>query len=314
MHFALPNKDHRSSPLRATSAVSQMSRTYLRNILRRPVGVLIGVVVLLFLYLGLSSSGGEVKYGNPPAVLVTVIDRANYSEDYLNRVIADRKDYAKRHGYSVFIKDVSDYKTDSPYTLWAALPTLRHAMTTYPTGKFFWYLEQNAIIMNPSLSIEEHIMDPARLSKLAMRNQAVVPSSGIIKTFRNVNTKTVGLVMSMDEAGIAPSSMVIRNGAFAKYLLDAWYDPLIRNYWNWQRDKLAASLEHLVQWHPTILANYILIPQRILNSYPTTANGEGTYQDGDMVVSFKGCEAKDSGRNCEAEFNKYWEQKKQSSS
>jgi len=115
-------------------------------------------------------------------------------------------------------------------------------MTTYPTGRYFWYLEQNAIIMNPSLSIEDHIMDPARLSKLALRNQAVVPSSGIIKTFRNVNTKTVGLVMSMDDAGIAPSSMVIRNGPFAKYLLDAWYDPLIRNYWNWQRDKLAASL------------------------------------------------------------------------
>lgn len=96
--------------------------------------------------------------------------------------------------------------------------------------------------MNPTLSIEDHVMAPERLNKLALKNQAVVPSSGIIKTFRNVNTKTVGCVMTMDDAGIAPSSMILRNGPFAKYLLDAWYDPLITGYWNWQRDKLAASL------------------------------------------------------------------------
>jgi mannan polymerase II complex MNN11 subunit len=62
------------------------------------MGLLIAIVVLLFLYMGLSSSDSEVKYGNPPAVLVTVIDRANYSVDHLNRVIEDRKDYARRHG------------------------------------------------------------------------------------------------------------------------------------------------------------------------------------------------------------------------
>lgn len=95
MHFALPTKDHRSSPLRSTTAVS---RTYLRNILRRPMSLLIGIVVILFLYLGLSRRDGGVRYGNPPGVVVTVIDRANYSQDHLDRVIENRKEYAKLHG------------------------------------------------------------------------------------------------------------------------------------------------------------------------------------------------------------------------
>ena len=67
-----------------------------------------------------------------------------------------------------------------------------------------------------------------------------------------------------------------------------------------------------MQWHPTILTKLALIPQKVFNSYPALAgadnNAVDTYQDGDFVVHFHECWK--PGRNCEKEFNEYWEKRK----
>ena len=67
--------------------------------------------------------------------------------------------------------------------------------------------------------------------------------------------------------------------------------------------------EHIVQWHPSILSKLAIVPQRIMNSYPTVGQTEqeGVYKGGDFVVRFAGCEQ--IGRDCvgEAEqFSKQW--------
>lgn len=47
--------------------------------------------------------------------------------------------------------------------------------------------------------------------------------------------------------------------------------------YNFQKAE-AHALEHIVQWHGTILAKLALVPQRILNSYTrdTGSSNEGT--------------------------------------
>lgn len=76
--------------------------------------------------------------------------------------------------------------------------------------------------------------------------------------------------------------------------------------------------EHVVQWHPTILAKIVLVPQRVMNSYnfdltfdnskeddrPRTSSG--LFQDGDLLVRFYGCGAA-SERDCEYEMKSYHE-------
>ena len=66
---------------------------------------------------------------------------------------------------------------------------------------------------------------------------------------------------------------MIRTGEWAKFFLDAWFDPLYRSY-NFQKAEEHA-LEHIVQWHGTILAKLALVQQRLLNSYmPDPASGD----------------------------------------
>ncbi len=113
----------------------------------------------------------------------------------------------------------------------------------------------------------------------------------------------------------------------AKFFLDTWFDPLYRSY-NFQKAEGHALVsdtievkkvlkltrttqEHVVQWHPTILTKLALIPQKLLNSYNVDIESRGgrdaMYKTGDFVVRLVACEL-DSSRNCEREFDKYYEE------
>lgn len=63
-----------------------------------------------------------------------------------------------------------------------------------------------------------------------------------------------------------------------------------------------------MQWHATMLAKLALIPQRVINAYSKDspdAAVDGTYQDGDFVIHFSGCE-NDNKRVCEEEMQPYY--------
>ena len=87
-----------------------------------------------------------------------------------------------------------------------------------------------------------------------------------------------------------------------------------------------------MQWHPTVLAKLVLIPQRRLNSYnfatkPVKDNGvershDSMWQEGDFVINLKGCDDEEKntanakgekganakgGRHCEEEMRGYFE-------
>ena len=76
--------------------------------------------------------------------------------------------------------------------------------------------------------------------------------------------------------------------------------------------------EHIVQWHPTILAKIALVPQRLMNSYsievgPAKSKDNdqlqtqnALFQDGDLLVHFHGCRAAPE-RDCEKEMKPYYE-------
>jgi mannan polymerase II complex MNN11 subunit len=63
-----------------------------------------------------------------------------------------------------------------------------------------------------------------------------------------------------------------------------------------------------VQWHPTVLARLALVPQRTINAYSkdsSAASADGTYQDGDLIIRFFGCDS-DPKRSCEQEMEPYY--------
>jgi len=300
MHFALPTRgNHRSSPFLTNSA----SRSYIPRGLHRPLCVFALFLVALFVLLRTLSGDGRPTDA-PRTVMVLVLNRTDHSNEHIKRIVENRQEYAKAHGYGLYIKNAADYPGDGASTGWARIPAMRHAMATYKYSEYFWYLDQDAIIMNPALSLDDHVL--GRLSSLMRRDVPIVPPSSVIKTYRHVPAERMQFIITQDREGLQPDSMIIKNGAWANYFLDAWYDPMFRLY-NFPK-KERHALEHIVQWHPTILTKLALIPQRVLGAYTPAAAAGGAYEDGDFVILFHECWK--PGRSCEKEFNTYWDKRK----
>jgi len=287
--------------------------------------ILFGILLLSRLF------GGDVKEfipeGTKPVVLVTVID-AKQTDKYNQMIMDNRREYAAMHGeyllsykgfpnsykdtgYATFFPKLTDYDLSNPKApeSWAKIPAMRHAITKNPHSSYFFYLDHRALITNPALSLEKHIMSKPRLESLMLLDQPVVPPDSIIKTFHNRNAEHIDLVLTQDHEGLSTASFIIRRGDWAKFFLDAWFDALYRSY-NFQKAE-AHALEHLVQWHGTVLTKLALVPQRTLNSY-TKGEAEERYSDGDFVAHLHGCDKDDTGRSCENELTPLYEHFKSS--
>lgn len=197
----------------------------------------------------------------------------------------DATDYPLRVP-KIVLSDATQVQPPIPAS-WSKIPAVRHAMTNFPHSTFFFYLEGTAMITNPSLSVQGHITNSARLYNLTIPEQPVVPPDSVIRTLPRRRTQNIDFIVTQDHEGLSQSSFIVRRGDWAKYFLDSWYDPLYRSY-NFQRAE-GHALEHLVQWHGTILARLALIPQTIMNGY-VNGTGQELYQEGQFVANLKGCD------------------------
>jgi mannan polymerase II complex MNN11 subunit len=111
---------------------------------------------------------------------------------------------------------------------------MRHAISKFPNCKYIWYLDQHALIMNSHSRVEEDLMGAQRLEEMMLKDHPVVPPESIIKTFSHLKARDIDLVVTQDKDGLATNSLVVRNGEWAKFFLDTWFDPMYRNY-NFQK-------------------------------------------------------------------------------
>ncbi|KAL2257264.1 hypothetical protein VTK26DRAFT_413 [Humicola hyalothermophila] len=314
MHFALPPRRTSNPapylPRSSRHRPSLLSRLLLRG-LRRTRTKLVALAGLAFIalvyFLTRSGSGGDtsgggvfggrVPSGKPPVVLVTVLDEKRYSREYLETVKENRRGYAERHGYETFFARVGDYDLKGAPRSWTSVVAVRHALTQFPNCRYVWFLEQNAFIMNPKTKIDEDVLQASKLDELMKKDFPVVPPDSIIKTFSHLKGQDVGLVVTQDQDGLSAGSFVVKNGEWARFFLETWWNPLYRSY-NFQKAE-AHALEHIVQWHPTILAQMAIIDQSTINAYSKDTAG-AAYKEGDLVVRLAGCAA--AGKKaCETE-------------
>ena len=133
-------------------------------------------------------------------------------------------------GYGTFYPDMHDYDVQGAPSSWARVPAMRHAMSLNPHTPYFFHLDQRALIMNRTLTVKDHIMDPSRLESLMLKDVPVVPPDSIIRTFSHLKPDHVDLVLTQDDDGLALGSMIMRRGPWADYFLDSWFDPIYRTY------------------------------------------------------------------------------------
>ncbi|KYK58462.1 alpha-1,2-galactosyltransferase-like protein [Drechmeria coniospora] len=302
MHFAYPpRKNSNPPPFRPRSTRLPLWRRSRSRTFALVLLAFIGAIYLLFGRSKPSPYHERVPSGVPEVVLVTVIDPVSWSDEYVSGVKENREKYGQRHGYEVMVVKASDYDTHGAPKSWAKVMAMRHALTKYPDCKFIWYLDQNAYIMNPTKSLDDVLLEPTKLESLMLKDFPVVPPDSIIKTFAHLRGGNADLILAQDKDGLAHNSVIVRNGEWAKFFLEAWFDPLYRSY-NFQKAE-RHTLEHIVQWHPTILSKLALVPQRIFSAYSHPDSGE-VYQQGDFVVLFAGC-THEGEKSCEAMSSQY---------
>ncbi|KAG9248168.1 galactosyl transferase GMA12/MNN10 family-domain-containing protein [Calycina marina] len=309
MHLALPKR--KSSDASLYKPRTSRFPTIRRSRVQAGILSFCAIGFFFFIISRVFGGGDGIPSGTPPVVIVTVINtKAGYSKEYIADIKENRAEYARKRGYATFFPTDTDYDLNESPSSWARVPAMRHAMTKFPHSTFFWFLDQNALIMNPFLAVEDDIMNPKLLEDMMIKDQSVVPPDSVIKTFSHIKGNTVDLVLTQDKEGLAQTSFILRRGDWARFFLDTWFDPLYRSY-NFQKADTHA-LEHIVQWHPTILSKLTLIPQRTINAYymSSPAVDGGHYQAGDFLISFKGCEALlSSEKSCEVwagPYSKQW--------
>ena len=147
-------------------------------------------------------------------------------------------------GYATFFPNASEYDLSGSPRSWASVPGTRHAMATYPHSTYFFYLSPHALIMDTTVNLKEHVLEKKKLESLMLRDKPVVPPDSVIKTFAHLKGDKIDFVVTQDSEGLCQGSFLLRNGEWAKFFLDTWFDPLYRSY-NFQKAEGHALVCHI---------------------------------------------------------------------
>ena len=279
MQFPYPRKSSTPSTYTPARGPSYAQRRKFRNLAIYMASGLTLILLLLWLF-GDSSSTEIIPPGTPEVVIVTTFD-PQMSEAFKEGVKDNRRHYAAKHGYATFFPNTTDYDVmPGVPKSWSTVPAMRHAMTLHPHSQWLWFLSASALIMDTSEDLYTKVLEPRKLESMMIVDKPVVPPDSVIKTFSHLRGERIDFILTQDREGLAGGSLLVRTGEWAKFFLDAWYDPLYRSY-NFQKAENHA-LEHIVQWHGTILAKLALIPQKVINSY-TRDTGPGSDSSGTLV-------------------------------
>ncbi|EFX02569.1 alpha-mannosyltransferase [Grosmannia clavigera kw1407] len=238
----------------------------------------------------------------------------------------NKKRYAARWGYDLEIVDMSTKKRYAHEwrESWEKVDFIRQALRKYPNAEWFWWLDLNTYVMEPSYSLQDHIFNNLQdhiYRDINDYNPLNIPhplNDPYLDTLsRNVagdgKPDSVNLVLSQDCSGFNLGSFFIRKSEWTDRLLDVWWDPVAyeQKHMDWEH-KEQDALEQLYIAQPWIRQHTGFLPQRMINSFPQGAcseNGNNTryhydQKDRDFLVNMAGCEW---GRDCWGEMYNYRE-------
>ncbi|MCJ1254400.1 alpha-1,6-mannosyltransferase [Lignoscripta atroalba] len=240
--------------------------------------------------------------------------------------VKNKKKYVKKWGYDLEIVDMSTKKRYAHEwrESWEKVDTIRNCMRKYPQAEWFWWLDLNTFIMEPSYSLQSHVFND--LGKNTYRDINIYNPLNIshplttdyldstsVSADGDGLSKSINLVVPQDCGGFNLGSFFIRRSAWTDRLLDIWWDPVAyeQKHMEWEH-KEQDALEHLYGNQPWIRPHTAFIPQRKINSFPSGACGENGedprfhYKESerDFVVNMAGCEW---GRDCWGEMYNFRE-------
>ncbi|KAH3680637.1 hypothetical protein WICMUC_000194 [Wickerhamomyces mucosus] len=254
---------------------------------------------------------GKLKFngGNTPEIIiVTGVDFEKYELSHLTKIVQNRVNYAQRKNYGIYVRWLQEFipllENSQQSKEWCKIFLIRAAMYTFPNAKYFWYLDEDAIIMNYNIDLYKYLLHPKALEPIMLKDQPIIPPNGVIHTFKNTKAENVELILTQIGQDLNLNSFIIKNGFYSKSLLEFWSDKLFRNYHNFP-GFAESAITHILQWHPVYLARTALIPPRTIASLHSAIELKDDihYNEGDFVASLRDCQSR---KSCESEIDLYW--------
>lgn len=227
--------------------------------------------------------------------------------------IRNKKEYIKRHGYDLAIKDMSMRKKYAHEwrESWEKVDIIKETMREHPHAEWFWWLDLSTYIMEPSITLDSHIFN--NLEANTFRNLSTGFNPLNMKEdipFLNYQ-KEINMIIPQDCGGFNLGSFFIRRSEWTERLLDLWWDPVFyeQKHMEWDH-KEQDSFENMFAASAWIRNSVAFVGNRKINAYPPGACDEQRhdrqffYADRDFCVNMAGCQY---GRNCYDEMRHYKE-------
>ncbi|PBP23904.1 galactosyl transferase GMA12/MNN10 family protein [Diplocarpon rosae] len=240
--------------------------------------------------------------------------------------VRNKKKYAAKWGYDLEIVDMSTKKRYAHEwrESWEKVDTIRNCLKKYPEAEWFWWMDLNTFIMEPSYSLQSQIFN--KLAENTYRDINEYNPLNVTHPFPDTHldadarsavgdgkASSINLIIPQDCSGFNLGSFFVRRSAWTDRLLDVWWDPVgyEQKHMEWEH-KEQDALEFLYINQPWIRPHTAFIEQRKINSFPPGAcseNGNDTrihydVKDRDFVVNMAGCEW---GRDCWGEMYNFRE-------
>lgn len=310
-----PFKPRNPSGIRSFSDVVNATQAWML----RHKKLLLAVATLLFLSIFTSVPFLPHFYGAAPKVVIILaanegggVLKWKGAQEWLveRSSIANKKHYAKTHGYGLTIKDMTIKKRYSHEwrELWEKVDIMKQTMRQFPHTEWFWWLDLHTYIMEPQISLEEHFLnnlENATYRLLEAFNPLELPEDApyVLKA------APIDMVITQDCGGFNLGSFLMRRSVWTNMLLDVWWDPAMyeQMHMQWEH-KEQDALELLYSALPWIRERVGFLPLRKINAFPPGACSEQAddpqffFQNHDFVVNMAGCEW---GRDCWSEMENY---------
>ncbi|CUS24393.1 LAQU0S16e00694g1_1 [Lachancea quebecensis] len=280
----------------------------------------LGIFCAFFVLFWFGSSRFTIWSKDPKIVLILAVNDGGgvhkwkgEQEWAIERIsIQNKRAYAKRHGYGLTLKDMRTARRYSHEYRegWQKVEVLRQTMREFPNAEWFWWLDLETLIMEPQISLEDHIFK--RLDSLSYRMLDKFNPLNLPLDIPYVDySQPPELLITQDCGGFNLGSFLVKNSKWAHLLLDVWWDPVCyeQKHMMWEHREQDA-LEALYANQPWIREKTAFLPLRSINAFPPGACSEFSddpryfysEEDRDFVVNMAGCAF---GRDCWAEIQRY---------
>lgn len=237
----------------------------------------------------------------PEVIIVTAIDFEKYPVNSLTTIVQNRVDYAHLHNFGVYIRWYQEFLPwvnsfanfdNVQKRKWIRVFCLRAAMFAFPNTKYFWYLDEDGLIMNLKINLYDYVLKDEALAPIMLRDQPINPHNGLIKTYKNNKPNHVKMIFTQSSNKIETDSFIVKNDDIGKSLVDFWATDLYFEYPSFPYGPDSA-ITHILQWHPFCLSRSTIIPARTIaakhSTEPPKEDDNLHYVDGDFTVSWTGC-------------------------